>query len=234
MIQQNLLYHCLDASDDRTYYEANHDAAYALIRTGKIMEVMESRFGGLSRDVVEKLLFLGHSKVSDLEAFFGTPNAPTNGDSKIHDGANHANGVNRNSLSSVAQLHYVLTNLLQSGFVEVVTEKMLRSPTDTLNLVERALLHKNFGGQIKGTRQKEELSVKVRQQLKSWRDEGRDWQPTGSKCSVERVNGVNGQGKKRRFSKGGATVDGNHAFQDDGLRLEVGLEIFLQQNEIIY
>lgn len=224
LIQQNLLYHHLDESDDRTYYEANHNAAYALVRSGKIVELVEGRFGVLAKDVMQDLLYLGHSKVSDLEAAFQTRNnAHTAGGSKRHNGTNHVNGVNgKFHLYSVGQLHSALAKLLESGFVQPVIEQMFRSPTDTQNLVEKDMLRDKFGGQTKGTRQKEELKVQVRQKLKSWRDEGRDWKPVACQQSGERVNGVNGEGKKRRLSRGEAPVNGNHAFRDEGLRLDVG------------
>lgn len=192
------------------------------------MELVESRFGVLAKDVVQNLLLLGHTKVSDLADAYGTANkAHTNGNSKEHTGTNGVNGVKSGNgksmmpISSAGQLDHVLAQLLQSGFVEPVIERMFRSPTDTHNLVETVMLHDNYGGQTKGTRQKEELKIKVRQQMKSWRDEGRDWKPVGSQRSGGPANGAN-QGKKRRLSRSEATVNGNHPFQDEGFRLDVG------------
>ena len=220
LIQQNLIYHHLDESDDRTYYEANCDAAYALARSGKLVELVDGRFGVLAKDVMQDLLYLGHSKVSDLEAaFVARNNTQPDGSSKKHNGVNGVNG--KSPLHSVGQLHSILASLLESGFVQPVFEQMFRSPTDTQNLVERDMLHDKFGGQIKGTRQKEELKLKVREKLKSWRDEGRDWKPVAGHHSGERINGVNGQGKKRKLSRGEAPVNGNYAFRDEGLRLDV-------------
>ena len=224
LIQQNLLYHHLDESDGRTYYEANHDAAYALVRTGKIVELVDDRYGIIAKDIVQNLLLLGHGTVSDLEAAYeATHNVHTNSDSMRRNDTYHLHSVNGKSHSLlVGQLHSALTRLLQSGFVEPVIERMFRSPTDTQNVVEKEELRRNYGGQTKGTRQKEELKIKVRQQLKSWRDEGRGWQLASSKRLGERMNGINGQGKKRRFSRGEAAVNGNHVSQDDGFRLDVG------------
>jgi DNA-directed RNA polymerase III subunit RPC3 len=234
LIQQNLLYHHLDESDDRTYYEANHDGAYALVRTGKIVELVNDRYGTVAKDIVQNLLLLGHGRVSDLEAAYqATNNAHTNSDSMRHNDTNHLHSINGKSQSlSVGQLHSVLTRLLQSGFVEPVMERMFRSPTDTQNVVEKEELRRNYGGQTKGTRQKEELKIKVRQQLKSWRDGGRGWQLVGSKGPGERMNGINGQGKKRRLSRGEAAVNGNHVFQDDGLQLDVSFKFSAQQDRI--
>ena len=221
LIQQNLIYHCLDKSDDRTYYEANHDAAYTLVRSGKIVELVESRFGALAKDVVQNLLLLGHTKVSDLAEAYGLADeARTNGDGTRNSSTNGANGANGNSLahfSSLGQLHTVLVQLLRSGFLEPVTGQMFRSPTDTYNLVEKAILQDHYGGQTKGTKQKDELKIKIRHQLRTWRDEARDWKPLDGK-----VNGINGHSKKRRHSRGEATVNGNDAFRDEGIRLDVG------------
>ena len=179
------------------------------------MELVEDRFGGVAKDIVQNLLLLGHSNISSLEAAYeSTSTVHTNGDT------NNMNGINGKSHSfSVGQLHAVLAQLLRSAFVERVNQRMFRSPTDTHKLVERGLLRDKFGGQIKGTKQKDELKVKVREQLKSWRDEGRDWQPVGSKRVV---NGTNGHGKKRRFPE--VAVNGKRGFQDDGFRLDVSLK----------
>ena len=228
LIQQNLVYHCLDTSDDRTYYEANHDAAYALARSGKIVELVESRFGKLAKDVIQNLLLLGHTKVSDLADAYETANKPyTNGHGKESTGTNGVNGVDGEheiNISSPGQLDYVLTQLLQSGFVQPVIERMFRSPTDTHNLVEKVILRDIYGGQTKGTRQKAELKIKVRNQLKSWRDDSPDWKPQGgTKRPGDAVNGATGQSKKRRLSRGEATLNANHAYE--GGRLDVGFRL---------
>jgi DNA-directed RNA polymerase III subunit RPC3 len=229
LIQQNLIYHCNDQLDDRTYYEANHDAAYALVRTGKIVELVTSRFGVLAREIMQNILLLGHAKVSDIADAIRTPNKPhTNSDTKGHTGTNSVNGINgingkpKALVPAVGQLDHILAQLLQSGFIEPVTEQMFRSPTDAYNIVEKKLLHDNYAGQTKGTRQKEELKEKVRGQLKSLRDEGRSWKSAGNKRPGDLVNGVTEQGKKRRHSRSEAPVNGAHAVQDEGFRLDVG------------
>lgn len=195
------------------------------------MQLVESRFGELAKDVIQNLLLLGHTKVSDLaDAYAITSRSHSNGHGAENTGTNGINGMNgkhKVHITSPGQLDLVLSKLLQAGFVQPVIERMFRSPTDTYNLVENVILHDNFGGQTKGTRQKEELKIKVRGQLKSWRDEGRDWKPSGGS-----KNGVNGQGKKRRLSRGEAAINGNHAFHGEGTRLDVGFKISAEEKTI--
>lgn len=85
LVQQGLVYHNLEG--DTTMYEANHDTAYGLARSGKIIEAVQSRYGNAAKDVVQTLLLLGHTKVLDLERHYN---------SKIMDitnGNGYANGL---------------------------------------------------------------------------------------------------------------------------------------------
>ena len=185
------------------------------------MELFEERFGGLAKNIAQNLLLLGHGNVSGLEAIYKSTNTfHTNGESRKHNDTSPVNGVNSKLRSSsvVGQFHLVLAQLLRFGFVERVHERLFLSPTDMQDLVEKRLLRDKFGGQIKGTKQRDELKLNVRQQLKSWREDGRDWQLAGKKRAFSEMNG---HGEKQRLS--GATVNGNNGFQDNECRLEVNL-----------
>lgn len=228
LIQQSLIFHYLDDTDGRTYYEANYNEAYALIRAGKIVEIVDGRFGEAARDIVQDLLYLGLSTVADLEASFATRNqVHANGDSKQLNGVNGVNGVNGNHHGSVGELHATLAKLLEAGFVQRVSEKMFRSSTDTLDMVEREIQRNTMGTQAKSVKQKEELKAKIRAKLKSWRDEDGDWTAFASKAHG--ANGVNGQGRKRKLSR--SEVNGNHGFEDNGFRFDVGFD-YAQQDKI--
>ena len=234
LVQQNLVYHHVDETGT-TYYEANSDVAYGLVRSGKIMEAVESRFGVLAKDVVQSLLQLGHTKVSDLVRGFEAKDKRINGHANGHAAANRINGVNGNGNAITAgQLHSVLAQLLQAGLIEPVTETMFRSPTDTYNMVEKEMLQLHYGGSTKGVKQKEELKNKIRDRLQSLRDENRDWEPKAGKKrprNGELSNGINGSGKRRRLSNG--AVNGDHTYEDDGTRLDVGFSSSSDQEGIV-
>jgi DNA-directed RNA polymerase III subunit RPC3 len=217
LIQQNLIYY-VEEGPQATYYEANRGAAYGLVRSGKILGIVESRYGSVARDLVLNLFLLGHAKVGELIDLFQLNRSTTvNGDSGAHT-ASHA------QRHTPGQLDSILCDLLEAGLLEPVTDLSFRSPDDTFNEVEQNLLKAEFTGGTKGTKQKELLKTRIRDELASLRSERQKWKSKGNKRKLEgvQVNGTNGNAKRRRFSNGSLAVNGNHADEDESLRLEVG------------
>ena len=218
LIQQNLVYYCEDDNSQTTYYEANQGAAYALIRSGKILEVVESRYGDVARELVQNLFLMGHAKVGDLiDSYLRNRKPPTNGASNTLaelDAQQH----------SPARLDSILCKLLEATLLQPATHLSFRSPDDTFNEVEQKLLRDEFSGSTKGTKQKEQLKSRIRETLESMRSEGQNWKLKCNKRKFdgELSNGINGSAKRRRFSNGSLAVNGNHAHDDESLRLDVG------------
>ncbi|KAH9218527.1 RNA polymerase III subunit RPC82-domain-containing protein [Leptodontidium sp. 2 PMI_412] len=227
LIQQGLVFHNRD-SDGSTFYEANHDAAYGLARSGKIMEAVESRFGTFARDVMQNLFLLGHTRISDLAAVYESGSeAHTNGQVNGHATTNGVNGHDKEHRTT-GPLHTVLAHLLQAGMVEPVLESMLRSPTDLYSKIEREIEQAFFPEGTKGIKQKEEMRHKIQARLDSARTEGQNrWQMKGKKRMANGDhNGTNGSHKRRRLSSGSSdVVAGDHLYDDDGTRLEPNLVV---------
>jgi hypothetical protein len=217
LIQQNLIYY-FDEGPQATYYEANQGAAYGLIRSGKILEVVESRYGDVARDVVQNLFLLGHAKVGELIGLYQRDRNPP------------ANGTSNTLVEfeaqpyAPAQLDSILCDLLQAGLVEPVTDLSFQSPDDTYNGVEQNLLRTEFTGGTKGTKQKEQLNSMIRDKLESMRSESQSWKPKGNKRKLDSalLNGTNGNAKRRRYSSGSHPINGDHTHEDEGLSLDVG------------
>lgn len=57
MIQHHLVYHFTSVEDGITYYEANPQAAYYLVRSGKILQLIENRLGPYAAQVMEAILY---------------------------------------------------------------------------------------------------------------------------------------------------------------------------------
>jgi DNA-directed RNA polymerase III subunit RPC3 len=157
LIQQNLIYHCPGdkAEGGRTFYEANTDAAYALVRSGKVMDLVEEKFGPYEKDVMQNILLHGHVQVSNLEDQRDKGKTHTNGVNGEHSDTNGVNGVNGNhgkKTTSPAAFDGALSRLIESGYVEIVVERMFRSPTDAYDLLEKEFLRRDYGGQLKGPR----------------------------------------------------------------------------------
>ncbi|KAF7712095.1 Uncharacterized protein PECH_004545 [Penicillium ucsense] len=67
MIQHHLVFHFTSLEDGHTYYAANPHAAYYLVRSGKILQLVESRLGEYAARVMETIMYLGHAPIKHLE-----------------------------------------------------------------------------------------------------------------------------------------------------------------------
>lgn len=92
LIRQHLIFHYTSLDDGNTYYEANWRAAYLLVRSGRILQLVEEKLGRYASKVVATILALGHVKVSHLESlpefqpkeFHDNTAEPTNGANGVH------------------------------------------------------------------------------------------------------------------------------------------------------
>lgn len=102
MIQHQIVFHYTSYDDGVTYYEANAQSAYYLIRSGKILEFIEERLGKYAAKVMSAILFLGHVQVGHLETLpelqsSGHSEHPeTNGVNGEHNGEHHENAAVEN------------------------------------------------------------------------------------------------------------------------------------------
>ncbi|KAF2788001.1 DNA directed RNA polymeras-like protein III subunit Rpc82 [Melanomma pulvis-pyrius CBS 109.77] len=82
LIQQHLLFH--SASDSQlNYYEIDWQQSYALVRYGKMLRLVENRFGKKAANVVSNLVTLGHTRLVDLkDAYFPHPDPADREESK--------------------------------------------------------------------------------------------------------------------------------------------------------
>ncbi|TGO16767.1 hypothetical protein BTUL_0024g00370 [Botrytis tulipae] len=219
LVRQNLVYHNSEGSD--THYEANIDAAYALVRSGKILEIAEERFGSVAAEIMGQLVLLGHAKISDIIAELNKNHEPhANGNGNGINGATNGNGVH--SYTS-GQLNHTLIQLLEEGFIQPVGQNMFRSPTDSYNAVEKALLQDSYGGATRGTKQKDELKMRIRGQLQELRAQVPNWKPVGyNRLSTNgHMNGT--ASKRRRLSQNGGANNGYDFGDDESSRLDGNL-----------
>ncbi|PQE24223.1 hypothetical protein CJF31_00002432 [Rutstroemia sp. NJR-2017a BVV2] len=216
LIQQNLVYHDSDQEEADTQYEANADAAYNLVKSGKVLEIVEDRYGATATVLIEQLLLLGHAKVSDI-----IENAEL--DHKPHANGNGAPNGNANGNSahahSAGQLNAMLINLLEDELIQPVSRNMFKSPTDTYNVIERELLRDIYGGATRGTKQKDELKSKIRDRLQELRVQVPNWRPVGYNQPSKNTH-LNGSApKRRRLSQNGVATNG----ADEGPKLDPNL-----------
>jgi len=222
LIQQNLVYHDSDQEEADTQYEANADAAYNLVKSGKVLEIVEDRYGATATVLMEQLLLLGHAKVSDIIENVELDHKPhANGNGALN---GNANG-NSAHAHSAGQLNATLIHLLEDELIQPVSRNMFKSPTDTYNAIERELLRDIYGGATRGTKQKDELKSKIRDRLQELRVQVPNWRPLGYNQPSKNTH-LNGSApKRRRLSQNGVATNG----ADEGPKLDVGYSSLLNQ-----
>ncbi|KAG0130216.1 RNA polymerase III subunit RPC82-domain-containing protein [Tuber indicum] len=139
LIQQHLVVHFahLETGQEVVYYECEWTQVYELLRAGRIIRAVEERFGSNGALIVSNLLQLGHARVSDFLAAYGTstkkskatmngkPNAPT-----IEDDS---------SITSVEILKSVMADMMKERFLVQVQEHHMHIQTDTRNTLRAQL-----------------------------------------------------------------------------------------------
>ncbi|KAI0422342.1 RNA polymerase III subunit RPC82 [Xylaria grammica] len=84
VIQHNLVFYQTDHETATTTYEANPQASYHLVRIGKILDVIDRKYGIMARNLVNDLLMLGHVEIAELVRYHrlkhGPPKVKINGE----------------------------------------------------------------------------------------------------------------------------------------------------------
>jgi DNA-directed RNA polymerase III subunit RPC3 len=223
MIQHHLVYHFTSLDDGNTYYEANPQAAYSLVRSGKILQLVDSRLGEYAAKVMEAIMFLGHTSIVHLETL---PQLQPN--QHLTNGINHdeiqpetngehaeeAGETNGNHAVSqkLARLHPTLKSLASHGYIHRVREAHFQSPNDNWLDAHRIVSSRPDIKQMKGKQQQAEIEEKAKNMVKE-RTEG----------DLSRGLMFNGlpQGVKRKFGSsnndqnGTNGVNGHHAEDED-------------------
>ncbi|KAF7679645.1 hypothetical protein GT037_003393 [Alternaria burnsii] len=103
LLQQHLIFH--SGSDaPLTYYEIDWQNSYAIVRFGKVVKLVEDRFGKKAANVMSNLLALGHTRIADLKEAYFPPETESDDDSdngtangagskRKRTNGNHVNGI---------------------------------------------------------------------------------------------------------------------------------------------
>lgn len=230
LIQQNLVLHY--TTEDEIFYEPHWEHAYALVRSGKIVKMVEDRFGESAGGLVSNLLLLGHAKISDLADAYGVSTKTgavdleslhVNGNG-IANGDDASTGVEKgqNHVKSLEDLHKLLRQLLDAGFVTPVRRRHFHPTSDLRNEAERIVKHTLFGGQVKG-KQVVELEAEVNKLLKRWRDEDGDEgdQTDGASAGMKRGREDNNTQARKRIKVNARLPNGSNSVAAGSVSLDV-------------
>ncbi|ROV95086.1 hypothetical protein VSDG_05835 [Cytospora chrysosperma] len=219
LLQNNLLYYSIESAG-HAVYAANSDAAYNIVRIGKILDMIGTIYGEEEKEVMQNLLSMGHAQVADLRDAYQakfkqaarlTPAVNGNAHHDDEDEAEVTTGAKKNSktglyVNSLAQLDDVLCRLIQAELVAKVDEDSFRSPEDRYKSVEEDIIKTFFAGGIRGSKGKEEYAAKLSKRLREMRDE-----PFSLKRKLHAKISIS----KRRKVSGFSYVNGADAADND-------------------
>ncbi|KAI5862264.1 RNA polymerase III subunit RPC82-domain-containing protein [Durotheca rogersii] len=209
LIQLNLVFHYTDADSGVTHYEANPRAAYNLARTGKILDMVRSKYGQHAHALVHEVLLNGHMRISELveawEANRAASKEAPNGSS--HNSHSHVtgNGLTNGAKGVEADDRNVdpsdlpwdtLAQLLAAGILEPLSPTMYQPSQDLRSAIEQEVMA-DYPIGIRGSRQKDEFDKKVLEQLRAIQSAS-----TKLKRKLEGYFGAGPSSKRRRLANG--------------------------------
>ncbi|KAJ5405502.1 hypothetical protein N7465_006786 [Penicillium sp. CMV-2018d] len=183
MIQHHLIYHFTSLDDGNTYYEANPQAAYSLVRSGKILQLVENRLGEYAAQVLEAIMMLGHSSIAHLETLpelkskrQRIPNGTGHDEIKPEqDEENEEDSAAPNGDHVVSEkpvrLHPTLKSLASHGYIHRLREAHFQSPNDNWLDASRIIASRPDVKLMKGKQQAAEIEEKAKDMVKE-RTEG--------------------------------------------------------------
>ncbi|KAI1099100.1 RNA polymerase III subunit RPC82-domain-containing protein [Jackrogersella minutella] len=209
LIQLNLIFHLTDQDSGLTNYEANPQAAYDLVRTGKILDMTRTKYGHHAHSLVHEILLQGHAKISDL--IEGSKNGLFTREETVNgttsNGHNHVNGNGITNGIDDSELEYseggpdeqtfdTLAQLIAAGILEPVLPMMYQSPQDLKSAAEQEFMA-DFPTGLRGSKQTAEFEKFVREKLRDNRGEN-----TALKRRLENEYMLNHKPKRRKLTNG--------------------------------
>ncbi|KAK7526507.1 DNA directed RNA polymerase-like protein III subunit Rpc82 [Phyllosticta citriasiana] len=237
LIQQHLVLHY--TGEEETFYEPDWQHAYALVRYGKIVKIIEDRFGDAAGGLASNLLLLGNAQISDLAQAYGVAtkkeasndaqvngNGVTNGDhgEEIQDSVH---------IKTIDDLHRVLRQLLESGFVTKIHAKHFHPTSDLRNEAERMIKVNMFPTGVKG-KEIIQFNAEVNNLLAKWRDEASsgDNEQLGSGAGTKR-SATDTQAPARKRIKIGVLNGSSYGAAPKEVPLEDDLVVCINQDKCV-
>lgn len=169
--------------------------------------MVESTYGPPVKDVMQSLLLLGQTRVSDLKAAYEEKIQRSNeaarlldGEASLEDGDNAPAAKKSTALvKSIAHLNSIICRLAEAELVDVVHGRTFVSPEDIYKDVEAQVTRVKFPNGVKGGKGKQEFDEAVAIELRKVRRESK---------TLKRKLDDAGSAAKRRKLLNGAGVNG--------------------------
>lgn len=240
MIQHRLVFHYTAYDDGITYYEANIQFSYYLVRSGKILEFIKERLGDYASAVMSTIMLLGHAQIGYLEDLpeLNTHHSISNGvtgeddmdgeygDLKEaedpegqDDEEGQVNGVNGDHAPSGPSglLHPTLKTLAAHGYITRVREAHFQSYSDNVLDAERAVKSRPDVKQLKGKKLEETVLEKTNDLIRERTDGDLtnglvfNGVPRGAK----RMHGTESDGPNKKSRLNYDSVDGDEDIEEN-------------------
>lgn len=171
------------------------------MRAGKILEMVDNSYGPAGRDVMQNLLLLGQTRISDLVAAYQAKINLANDDN-----AWLSDKKPELVIKSKAQLNSVLCRLIEAELIDVVHSKTFKSVHEIEKQVHKEVMEFYFPNGMKGTKAKVEFEQKVAEGLRKVREESK---------TLKRKLAQNGGASKRRKVAVGNETNGAPEEEED-------------------
>ncbi|ETS79196.1 hypothetical protein PFICI_09049 [Pestalotiopsis fici W106-1] len=222
LIQQNLIFHHTDPDTNITHYDANPEAAYNLVRVGKILDAVHRGYGEEARGLVHQVIVNGHIDVATLMKH--KSGGLMNGEA--HQTNGHVNGTvsepstnNEDGHDHSQQTFDTIAHLIAIGILEPLNMRMLQPPDDVRVEIERDVM-KEYPTGLRGTKQKNDYNAKTAQIFRAYMDESKRLRRELERDYLHLTPGV----KRRKLENGHPTPS-----RDDIIEPETILHVNYQK-----
>jgi DNA-directed RNA polymerase III subunit RPC3 len=89
VIQHNLVFYQTDPETNITTYEANPQASYHLARVGKVLDVIDRKYGSMAKNLVSDLLMLGNIEIAKLIRYHKKTHNPQKSTTNVEQNHDH-------------------------------------------------------------------------------------------------------------------------------------------------
>lgn len=145
LIQENLVLWYTSAEDGSTSYEANHNACYLLIRSGKYLSYVEDRFKEPAVELLSHVIAYGHTSVGALVRAHGSSSGASSHKSALPNGikCKDVNSGHVDDNHSAHALQDSLCDMLSTGLFGLAHESDFRPFADNRIEAEKLAPHRD-------------------------------------------------------------------------------------------
>ena len=145
LIQENLVLWYTSAEDGSTAYEANHNACYLLIRSGKYLSYVEDRFKEPAVELLTHMIANGHTSVGALVRTHGSSSGAPSLKSALRNGlkCKDLDSGHVDDTHSADALQGSLCDLLSTGLLGLAHESDFRPLADNRIEAEKLAPHRD-------------------------------------------------------------------------------------------